>query len=227
MASFLCYIYSIFIFVRASSSLTGHVCSRLRAETYQTTYDRAFICPERYTTACGQLDWRRCTKYRVSTCYSPTEKYALRYTAVEECCIGWRDAGDGDCSVPVCEGRCENGGHCVASGTIPECSCPEGYNGDRCQNDISPWKWSHLTVGALVVVIALVAISLLVFFYCQRRKRNTNHSVDRITLKELDREHKKRLIDAEPEDEQTSASLSGKVSVPETPREPSAPLEED
>ncbi|XP_052244424.1 uncharacterized protein LOC127853724 isoform X2 [Dreissena polymorpha] len=192
MASFLCYIYSIFIFVRASSSLTGHVCSRLRAETYQTTYDRAFICPERYTTACGQLDWRRCTKYRVSTCYSPTEKYALRYTAVEECCIGWRDAGDGDCSV-----------------------------------HISPWKWSHLTVGALVVVIALVAISLLVFFYCQRRKRNTNHSVDRITLKELDREHKKRLIDAEPEDEQTSASLSGKVSVPETPREPSAPLEED
>ena len=37
----------------------SHVCSKQKAETYSTSYDRAFICPERYTTACGKLDWRR------------------------------------------------------------------------------------------------------------------------------------------------------------------------
>ena len=41
------------------SPLTGHVCHRQKAETYRLATNRAFLCSERYTAACGQLDWRR------------------------------------------------------------------------------------------------------------------------------------------------------------------------
>jgi len=32
-------------------------------------------------------------------CYTPTEKYAVRYKTVEECCPGWTDAGGGRCTI--------------------------------------------------------------------------------------------------------------------------------
>ena len=76
-----------------------HVCTRARAEHYDTEINQAFICQERYTTACGQLDWRRCTKYRVNTCYTPKQKTAIRYNTVEQCCPGWLDDGGGRCIV--------------------------------------------------------------------------------------------------------------------------------
>ncbi|XP_052690908.1 uncharacterized protein LOC128168785 isoform X2 [Crassostrea angulata] len=81
--------------------LSGHVCKRERAETYMTSYNQAFLCQERYTTSCGHLDWRRCTRYRVQTCYTPRERYAVRYHVVETCCPGWSDDGTGACNIAI------------------------------------------------------------------------------------------------------------------------------
>lgn len=36
---------------------------------------------------------------RVNTCYMPTQKYAVRYLTVEDCCPGWKNDGGGACTL--------------------------------------------------------------------------------------------------------------------------------
>ncbi|XP_063402072.1 uncharacterized protein LOC134686332 [Mytilus trossulus] len=150
--------------------LSGHVCTRERAENYLTSYNQAFICQERYTTSCGHLDWRRCTKYRIQTCFTPKQKYAIRYHQIEACCSGWREDGSGKCTVPTCSRECQNGGSCVAVGNMPGCLCQEGFHGDTCQHAQNEWKlWHTVAVSSgAVFLIIVITLAVVVTYGCKR-----------------------------------------------------------
>ncbi|XP_062588386.1 EGF-like and EMI domain-containing protein 1 isoform X2 [Saccostrea cucullata] len=185
-----CFLWFIFARVQEIQSLSGHVCKREKAETYMTSYNQAFLCQERYTTSCGHLDWRRCTRYRVQTCYTPRERYAIRYHVVETCCPGWSDDGTGACAIANCRGVCQNEGRCSDVAGTPTCVCQEGYYGDNCQHERNSWEGWQTTVlcscGILVVVIT--AITVCVFLRYRRKVYNmlnsyTGRVTDKVTQK--------------------------------------------
>lgn len=55
------------------------------------------------------------------------------------CCPGWSQASNRShgCNKPLCTTPCQNGGTCVKPET---CSCPKGYYGKFCENDIDECK---------------------------------------------------------------------------------------
>ena len=59
---------------------------------------------------------------RVQTCYTPRERYAIKYHVIETCCPGWSDDGTGNCAIgkidPCAIGK---NGHC-AIGKIGPCA---------------------------------------------------------------------------------------------------------
>lgn len=136
-----------------------------------TSYNQAFLCQERYTTSCGHLDWRRCTRYRVQTCYTPRERYAVRYHVVETCCPGWSDDGTGACNIANCGSPCQNDGTCTGVEGTPTCVCQDGYYGDHCQHERNHWDaWQTVVVifcGVLVAIVAAITV------YVYRRNRKT------------------------------------------------------
>ncbi|XP_021341280.1 multiple epidermal growth factor-like domains protein 11, partial [Mizuhopecten yessoensis] len=144
-----------------------HVCTRERADSVIQSFNQAFICQERYTTSCGTLDWRRCTRYRIQTCYTPQQKYTTRYHQVEQCCPGWREDGAGSCSIPVCPHLCLNGGTCTNEGGVPVCSCKEGYTGDMCQSGRNQWQAWYTVMICGFAVIVIIFVALLI--YCSKR----------------------------------------------------------
>uniref|UniRef100_K1PWC4 Uncharacterized protein n=1 Tax=Magallana gigas TaxID=29159 RepID=K1PWC4_MAGGI len=70
----------------------------------------------------------------VQTCYTPRERYAVRYHVVETCCPGWSDDGTGACNIANCGSPCQNEGTCSAVEGTPTCICQDGYHGDHCQH---------------------------------------------------------------------------------------------
>ncbi|XP_061167440.1 EGF-like and EMI domain-containing protein 1 [Saccostrea echinata] len=151
-----------------------HVCKRERAETYMTSYNQAFLCQERYTTSCGHLDWRRCTRYRVQTCYTPRERYAIKYHVVETCCPGWSDDGTGACAIANCGGVCQNEGRCSDVAGTPTCVCQEGYYGDNCQHEKNNWEgWQTIVLCSCgILVVVTIAIAVCVFLRFKKMKTN-------------------------------------------------------
>ncbi|XP_060590486.1 uncharacterized protein LOC132745554 [Ruditapes philippinarum] len=109
----------------------------------------------------------------VNTCYTPTQKYAIRYNTVEECCPGWQDGGVGECTIPVCIGGCDNGGHCgVTSDSIPGCICPSNTYGNRCQyekHDIG-----RVVIFAVMVLAIFTALAVTLHIYCRRLHTRSN-----------------------------------------------------
>eukprot|EP00105_Crassostrea_gigas_P007846 XP_011422222.1 PREDICTED: uncharacterized protein LOC105324759 [Crassostrea gigas] len=150
--------------------LSGHVCKRERAETYMTSYNQAFLCQERYTTSCGHLDWRRCTRYRVQTCYTPRERYAVRYHVVETCCPGWSDDGTGACNIANCGSPCQNEGTCSAVEGTPTCICQDGYHGDHCQHERNYWDVWQTVVAILCGILVVIGTAITVYVYRRNRK---------------------------------------------------------
>ncbi|XP_013414710.2 fibulin-1-like [Lingula anatina] len=106
--------------------VTGSYCT----QTYTCTKS------QRYTTSCGFLGWKRCTRYRNvnSQC------------SRQVCCNGWTDPG---CNQALCYGTksCPNGGTCVSPN---KCSCRPGYALPRC-TDINECASSPCQNGARCV----------------------------------------------------------------------------
>ncbi|XP_022103295.1 uncharacterized protein LOC110986023 [Acanthaster planci] len=77
-----------------------------------------YSCPQRYTTKCGFLNLKRCTRYRDRTC--------------NRCCTGWTGDVSTNCNTAICFGvtTCPNGGSC----TRPDycANCNRGYYSPRC-----------------------------------------------------------------------------------------------
>ncbi|XP_022107048.1 uncharacterized protein LOC110988105 [Acanthaster planci] len=83
----------------------------------------SYSCPQRYTTKCGFLNLKRCTRYRDGTCY--------------RCCSGWTGSVSSNCNTPICFGvtTCPNGGSCTRPDYCAHCN--RGYYSPRC-NQCSP-----------------------------------------------------------------------------------------
>nr|XP_022291458.1 multiple epidermal growth factor-like domains protein 11 [Crassostrea virginica] len=162
----------VFLLMRLTEGVTGlsgHVCKRERAETYMTSYNQAFLCQERYTTSCGHLDWRRCTRYRVQTCYTPRERYAIKYHVIETCCPGWSDDGTGNCAIANCGGACQNEGTCSAVEGTPTCICQDGYYGDSCQHEKNHWEGWQTVVAASCGLLVVMVTAVTVYLYRRNR----------------------------------------------------------
>lgn len=83
------------------------------------------------------LDQKLCSGVRTN--YEPTYQTVKREVYV--CCAGWETEttiADG-CLKPICRSSCRNGGRCTAPDT---CSCPAGFSGPQCAEDINECKQS-------------------------------------------------------------------------------------
>ncbi|VDH92346.1 Hypothetical predicted protein [Mytilus galloprovincialis] len=107
---------------------------------------------------------------RIQTCFTPKQKYAIRYHQIEECCLGWGRDGSGQCTVPTCSRECQNGGSCVAVGNMPGCLCQEGFHGDICQHAQNEWKlWHTVAVSSgAVFLIFVITLAVIITYGCKR-----------------------------------------------------------
>ncbi|XP_055630467.1 protein HEG homolog 1 [Toxorhynchites rutilus septentrionalis] len=112
-------------------NVTGkNVCSEKRT-VHVPIYRKSTV--KHYIQPC--LDQKLCTEIRAN--YEPTYHPVKREVYV--CCAGWETSttiADG-CHNPICRSQCRNGGRCTAPDT---CSCPAGYAGSLCEQDINECK---------------------------------------------------------------------------------------
>ncbi|ESO98483.1 hypothetical protein LOTGIDRAFT_174251 [Lottia gigantea] len=123
-----------------------HICQRdqivmrpvRRPQTFcRPHYQRMIMpCPNNSNQLCNTFRFRCRIAQRSVLHMVPQREQSY------SCCPGWAGYSPRyrGCMNPVCERKCENGGHCSKPG---QCSCPNGWSGDCCQNDTNECKGEH------------------------------------------------------------------------------------
>ncbi|KAH8315833.1 hypothetical protein KR067_010852 [Drosophila pandora] len=119
-----------------------HICVQQRTVTMPVKRTEVYTRPtwKHVSTPCQPPSYngQMCTRVQVvhEQAYRDVIDHKTAQQMTYDCCSGWsRENPRADaCLKPVCSVRCQNGGNCTAPNT---CSCPAGYMGRYCEQDIN------------------------------------------------------------------------------------------
>ncbi|KAM7356371.1 epidermal growth factor-like protein slowdown isoform 1-T5 [Cochliomyia hominivorax] len=122
-----------------------HICVQQRTVTMPVKSTEVYTRPiwKHVSTPCQPQTHvnQMCT--RVQLVHEQAFRDVIRHKSAQQvtydCCTGWmRESPHTDgCMKPICSTRCQNGGTCSGPDT---CSCPSGFSGRYCENDINECK---------------------------------------------------------------------------------------
>ncbi|XP_065056069.1 fibrillin-1-like [Rhopilema esculentum] len=114
-----------------------NVCEFATSKTAYQTITTKVTALETYKTCCSKflVCWKSCERNRVKEKTISRIVSKLVRNRVLHCCEGYSvDASGVQCSRPLCDPACENGGTCIEPN---KCKCPRNFQGRFCQNDVN------------------------------------------------------------------------------------------